>query len=141
MVHEKVDGFTIHQYPIIVRLLKEGFHNRPPLPIYTSIWKVQTVSDLLASMRNSAHRSLKYLTLKTAMFLALTRHCKTADLSQLDLNWHHYQPDEVTLLPSGFAKQSRQVKPIREFIFPSFPGNKNVYLVETLRLHVYKRND
>ena len=42
-VHEKVDGHNVGRHPLISRLLKGIFHDRPPLPRYTNTWNVQTV--------------------------------------------------------------------------------------------------
>jgi len=35
-VHEKVDGHSIGQHPLVTKLLKGVYHDRPPLPRYTS---------------------------------------------------------------------------------------------------------
>ena len=39
----------------------------------------------------------------------------------------------MTFKPSGLAKQSRQGKPLTEFIFPSFPQDSGLCPVETLK--------
>ena len=42
-VHDRIDGATVGQHPLITRLIKGVFHSRPPLPRYTHTWDVQTV--------------------------------------------------------------------------------------------------
>ena len=111
------------------------------MPKYTTTWNVQNVLDHLNSMGDNEHISLKHLTLKTTMLLALTRPSRTTDLSQLDLKGCQYQPDGVTFLPTGLAKQSRQGKPIREFFFPSFPGNKSICPVKTVQAYVNRTSE
>ena len=66
--------------------------------------------------------SLKQLSWKTAMLLALTRPSRSADLSQLSLSGKRYKPDGVVFAPTSLAKQSRQGKQITEFFFPHYPG-------------------
>ena len=120
---------------MITQLMKGVFHSRPPLPKYTSTWDVQKVLDHLNSMGDNEGISLKHLTLKTVMLLALTRPSRSADLSQLDLKGRQYRPDGLTFLPTSLAKQSRQGKTIKEFFFPSFPGNKNICPVKAVQAY------
>ena len=47
-VHERVDGHIGGQHPLVVRLMKGEFNDRPPLPRYTSTWNVQTVLIIIA---------------------------------------------------------------------------------------------
>ena len=46
-VHERIDGVTVGQHPMITRLVKGAFHSRPTLPRYTHTWDVQTVLNFL----------------------------------------------------------------------------------------------
>ena len=75
---------------------------------------------------------MKQLSLKIVMLLALTR---SADLSQLDLKGRQFKPDGVTFLPTQLAKQSRQNKFLTDFFFPSFPQNRLLCPVTTLRAY------
>ena len=52
-VHEKVDGHNVGQHPLISRLLKGIFHDRPLLPRYTNTWNVQTVLNYLEGLGES----------------------------------------------------------------------------------------
>ena len=61
------------QHPLVTRLLKGAFNDRPPLPKYTSTWEVQVVLDYLQSLGENESLSLKQLKWKTVMLLALTR--------------------------------------------------------------------
>ena len=49
-VHDRIDGTTVGQHPLITRLIKGVFHSRPPLPRYTHTRDVQTVLDFLRSL-------------------------------------------------------------------------------------------
>ena len=119
--HEKVDGFEVGQHPLITRLLKGAFNDRPPLPRYSSTWNVQVVVDYLQSLGDNNDLPLKQITWKTVMLLALTRPSRSADLSQLDLQTRSFKSDGVEFVPVGLSKQSRQGKPIPNFLFPSCP--------------------
>ena len=132
-VHDPVDGIEVGKHPTISRLLKGAYHSRPPLPRYTSTWNVQVVVQYLDGLGPSDFLSLKQLTFKLVMLLALTRPSRSADLASLQIDRRRYKPEGVEFLPSTLAKQSSQGRTLREFFFPSFPHNKNLCPVETLR--------
>ena len=134
-VHERIDGYTVGQHPLITRLMKGVFNDRPPLPRYTCTWNVQTVLSYISSWGSNDSLSLKQLSWKTAMLLALTRPSRSADLSQLNLSGKQYKPAGVAFKPSSLAKQSRQGKPITEFFFPSFPHDPGLCPVVTLKAY------
>ena len=107
----------VGKHPTITRLLKGAFHERPPLPRYTSTWDVNRVLQYLKSLGPFSDLTLKKLTHKLVMLLALTRPSRSADLSSLRLARRRYSPEGVTFLPAALAKQSRQGKPLVEFSF------------------------
>ena len=43
-VHEKVDGYEVGQHPLVTRLIKGAFHERPPQPRYSETWDVSKVT-------------------------------------------------------------------------------------------------
>jgi len=131
-VHEKVDGHNVGQHPLISRLLKGIFHDRPPLPRYTSTWNVQTVLNYLEGLGENQSLSLKALSWKLTMLLALTRPSRSADLSQLNLR---RKADGVCFYPNVLAKQSRQGSQIAKF---SFPANPVLCPVMALKAYEYK---
>ena len=69
-VHEKVDDLPVGQHPMIIRLVKGVFNNRPPIPRYSATWDVQTVLNYLESQGRSDNLPLKVLTLKTVFLLS-----------------------------------------------------------------------
>ena len=128
-------SYTVGQHPLVVRLMRGVFNDRPPLPRYTSTWNVQVVLDHILSWGNNASLSLKQLSWKTAMLLALTRPARSADISQLDIRGKQYKPDGVVFIPASLAKQSRQGKPVATFFFPSFPSDTAICPVMTLKAY------
>ena len=134
-MHEKVDGFNIGQHPTISRLMKGIYHNRPPLPRYTSTWNVEVVLSHLKGLGPNEGLSLKHLSWKTTMLLALTRPSRSADLSNLNISGRRYLPEGVVFTPSILAKQSRQGKLIAEFFFPAFREHLKLCPVSTLQAY------
>ena len=134
LVHKKIDGHSVGEHPMVSRLMKGVFNDRPPLPKYTSTWKVETILNYLESLGDNDKLSLTQLTWKTVMLLALTRPSRSEDLSQLDIRMHHYSPEGVTFIPGSLAKQSRQGNLFVNF-FPSFPSNITICPVTTLKAY------
>jgi len=106
-IHDRVDGVEVGQYPMVAMLLKEAFHARPPLPCYSATQNVQTVLHHIESLGSTTTLSLKLLTQKLVMLMALTRPSQYADLSSLSISRWQYKPGGVLFLPATLAKQSR----------------------------------
>ena len=79
--------------------------------------------------------SLKQLTMKTVMLLALTRPSCSADLPKLNVQMRSFKSNGVIFWPTHLAKQSRSSKPVADFFFPSFAGDSTVCPVTTLRAY------
>ena len=120
-VHDQVDGVVVGKHPVICRLLKGAFHAWPPLPRYTATWDVGIVLQYLESIGPTTSLSLKLLTFKLVMLLALTRPSRSADLASLQLDRHQFRQEGVVFLPTSLAKQSAQGKPLRST--SSFPSH------------------
>jgi len=114
----------VGKHPLVARLLKGGFHARPPLPRYTGTWNVQVVLDCMLQWGDTTSLSLKLLTYKLVMLMSLASPSRSADLASLCIDHSHYKPEGVVFVPSVLAKQSRQGKPLTEYFFASFTDNK-----------------
>ena len=134
-VHEKVDGYEVGKHPLVTRLIKGAFHERPPQPRYSGTWDVSRVTSYLVSRGANQNLSINDLTCKTVMLMALTRPSRSADLVNLNLDYRKFSPEGVTFMPTKLAKQSVQSKPLTDFFFPAFPGNSLLCPVVTLRAY------
>ena len=121
---------------MITGLLKGAFHARPPLPRYASTWDVRTVLDYIEGLGSNSSLSLKQLSYKLCMLLALTRPSRSADLASLQVDRCRFSPEGVTFLPATLAKQSRQGRVLKEYFFPSFPHNRELCPVDALRHYI-----
>ena len=70
-VHAKVDGQPVGQHPLISRVLKGAFNERPPLPRYSTFWDVGVVLRYLKDQGANKELSLHSLTLKAAILFWL----------------------------------------------------------------------
>ena len=134
-VHDKVDGVSVGQHPLVARILKGAFNERPPQPRYSQTWDVNKITTYLNSLGDNANLDLPDLTMKLTILLALTRPTRSSDLTSLDLRFRRYIPEGVVFRPTKLAKQSRPEKEIAEIFFPSFPHNPILCPVHTLRAY------
>ena len=91
-VHENVDEEEVSKHTLTARVLKGAFNERPPQPMYTTVWQVDSVVDWFRSVSLSALLSLHTLTIKMAMLLVLTRPCRGADLAALSQTHRSFVP-------------------------------------------------
>jgi len=71
------------KHPLVARVLKGAFHARPPLPHYSTTWDVQVVLNSISGWGDTHSLSLKLLTYKLVMLMALARPSRSADLASL----------------------------------------------------------
>ena len=133
--HENVDGVSVGSHPAVARLLKGVFHSRPPQPRYASFWDVGVVIRHIKDLGSNKELSLKQLTMKTVMLLALTRPSRSADLSKLDIHTRSFKSNGVVFRPLHLAKQSRSSRPVADFFFPSFAEDSLVCPMVTLKAY------
>ena len=91
-VHDKIDGCDVGQHPLVSRLLKGAFHQRPPQPRYSQTWDVSLVTKYIKSLGPNNKLTLQNLSHKLAMLMALTRPSRSADRANLDLSHRTYSP-------------------------------------------------
>ena len=117
-VHAKIDGHTIGQHPLVVRMLKGVFNERPPMARYLAVWDVGVVLHHLKHLGNNESLSLRLLTLKTVMLLALTRPTRSVDLSNLDIRFRSFTRDGVTLQGPTLGKTGKTIKASGRLFLP-----------------------
>ncbi|XP_065918856.1 integrase/recombinase xerD homolog [Dysidea avara] len=134
--HEKVDGMPVGQHPTIVRVLKGAYNQRPPLPRYSFTWEVTKVTSYITALGDNESLSLKMLSFKLVVLLALTRPSRSNDLSNLSLKAMRVLPDGVQFNPACLSKQSKPSRPLKPFIFPSFSSDKRLCPKEALAAYI-----
>ena len=108
--HLPIDGFPVGKHPLVCRLLKGVFNLRPPLPRYDCTWDVTKVTSYLKDLGDNEQMSLKQLTQKLAMLLALVLAHRSSGLVRLNLQGSKFTPEGVVLTQTGLAKQTKPGK-------------------------------
>ena len=97
--------------------------------------KCLKVTSYITTLGDNHSLSLKSLSLKLVVLLALTRLSRSNDLSNLSLKSSRILPDGVQLNPVCQSKQSRPSRPLKPFTFPSFLQT-NGYVQRKLYKHM-----
>ena len=134
-LHSKVDGYSIGQHPLITRMLKGVFNERPPVAKYSAFWDVGVVLKYLRGLGRNDTLSLRLLTLKSVMLMALTRPARSVDLSKLDIRARTLSEAGVTFKAQHLSKQSRASKPLADFFYPRYPEDQTICPVVTLQAY------
>lgn len=131
-----VEGVPVGQHGVIRRVVKGMFHRRPPMPRYTVTWDVAVVLEHLRQAGSNASLSLRLLTLKTCMLLALASPRRQSELSRLELSRMARSTDEVVFTLPGLAKGQRQGQPARRYTYPVHPTEPALCPVAALDAYV-----
>ena len=135
MTHQQVEGISIGQHPLVARLIIGVHNSRPPKPHYKVTWDVYIVLKHLRTLRNNDNLSLRALSKKLALLMALTDASKTSELQALDLRFRRFRPEGVyfTLASLTKKKQQKMGAPAKELFFGAFSQDHTLCVVQCLR--------
>ena len=119
---------------LVCRYLKGVFNKLKPVPKYNNIWPVDTVLDFLSLFWPLDQISLKELTLKLVMLIALTTGQRCQTLTFLDTSEQYMQRNEECF-NFALTEHLKQDKPGKVF------GNLRLYKYPVRELCVYETLD
>ncbi|KAK2548065.1 hypothetical protein P5673_031834 [Acropora cervicornis] len=110
-------------------LIRPGaFEQKPPAHKYYGIWNVNQVLQFLKTFSPNRCLSLKELTCKLAMLLALVTIQRKRTLLQLDISREYLKKskDECIFILSKHVKQSRPNYPVQPVIIPRYTPDEDI---------------
>ena len=119
--------------------MKGVYHLRPPQPRYTGRWDVKQVLDFLKRKGDSESLSIKDLTLKLAMLLALLNADSASDLCALDVRYLSLTRNGAEFQLVTLTKSARPDRHLSSF-YAVFQ-DKTVCPVTTLQLYLTRTAD
>lgn len=132
------DGIAIGSHPLVVRFMKGVYNLRPAKSRYNQTWDVSCVLTYLRKLSPVHNLSLKLLTFKLVMLLALTLASRTQSLYLLSIDNMKKGFSSYTLEYSGLLKQSKAGKnnPVAEL--RAFPPDRRLCVVFVLKEYLNK---
>lgn len=131
-----LEGCRAGNHPLINRFMRGVFNLRPSCPRYAETWDVQPVLQKLRSMSPLQDLSLKSLTLKLVMLMALTQAARVQTLHLLLYSNAIVDNNSVSLLLGGNIKQCRPKFNVRMFKFHAYLPDSRMCVVNTLKEYI-----
>ena len=126
MTHLPMDGVPVGTHYLIRRLMKGIFNERPPVPRYVITWRVDKVLSYLKLMPENSQLSLKLLSCKTAILIALVSADRGDAISSLNLEYMTKDSSGYHFLIAKATKCTRPGKGIRQIDLPKFRKDRRV---------------
>ena len=133
MTHPTIDSLRFGEHPLVCQLMKGIFNKRPPLPRYTQTWKVHQVTSYLEGLGDNSELSLKQLSGKLVVLLALTSAERGSELAAHDLRFRRFYPEGVSFTLPQLTKKSCVGNPTKTSFHASLPCNARLCPIECLR--------
>lgn len=131
-----VDGCSAGRHPLVTRFLRGVFNLRPSVPRYTRTWDVQQVLQHLRTMEPLSSLSLKDLTLKLVMLMALTQAARIQTLHCLLRRNINFEQDSVCVWFGETLKQCRPRFNVRFVTFKPYSTDIRLCVCETLKMYI-----
>lgn len=128
-----VDGCRAGNHPLVIRFMRGVFNLRPPIPRYTATWDVQPVLRELKSMYPLHTLTLRDLTLKLVMLMALTQAARVQTLHLLVTTGISIGEDFISVRLRGHIKQCRPSFNIRSIKFQAYSRDTSLCVCDTLQ--------
>jgi len=123
MAHLSIGYLRVGENQLVCQLMKGIFNKRPPLPWYTQTWKVHQVIISLEGLCANAKLSLKQLSWKLVVLLALTSAEWGSELAGRDLRFTCFYPEGVCFTLPQLTKKSCIGNPAKTSFHASLPSD------------------
>ena len=135
--HNLINGVPVGQHRDIVHHMKAIFNVRTPSPKYQNSWDVDRVLDCISEWGENTDLSLKQLTQKLTILLALTSAGRASELHKLNVDFMLDKGNYILFKLPSLTKTCRPGKSLPELKFFHFDNSK-LCVVECLRFYLQK---
>lgn len=139
------DCSTFGTHPLVKRFMKGVFENRPSLPRYTCPWYVSTVLKFLSSLPNLEEITLKDLSRKVVMLMALLTGQRAQTLHALDISSMEMTENKITFYITEVLKHIKPGRHQQPIEFVAFEQDPTLCIVSHIKGYLRRtsshRND
>ena len=129
------DNVVFGKHPLVVRFMKGVFNQHPPQARYSCTWDVAEVLPWLRTLSPVKFISLKDLTFKLVMLLALVSAQRCQTLHALDLNC--LSKGKVYIFSfTETLKHSRQGRPAPSVKLEPYPPDRRLCVITVLKEYI-----
>jgi len=130
-----INGIPFGKQPLIQRLMRGVFKQRPSLPKYTVTFDVKKVFDFIESL-DFDHLDLEMLTKCLAVMLCLLSGQRSQTLTKLSIDFMHLEESKVVFYIPSLLKTSRPNFHQAPLEFVAYPQNESICPIRMLRLYL-----
>lgn len=131
MTHSPIDGVVVGKHPLVVRLMRGVYNARPPQPRYTTTWDVGQVLHHISSLGRNRDLSLKQLSHKLVLLLALANASRASEIYALDIRYMSRSREGICFAIADLTKTARPGKK-RSIYYPSLKEEERLCPVNAL---------
>lgn len=124
---------TFGTHPLVIRFMKAIYNLRPPGVKYQETWDVNIVLNYLRTLPPVKALSLKDLSLKLTMLLAILSASRSQTLRFLSINNMKQGASKFVFNIEDLLKQSRPGYAMQPLEFASYPVNRKLCVVTVLK--------
>ncbi|XP_053406385.1 uncharacterized protein LOC123525594 [Mercenaria mercenaria] len=128
-----VDGYHVGSHPDVTRFMKGIFNLRPTKPKYVNTWDVNLVLNYLRKLSPVKHLSLKELTLKLVMLIAITNAARAQTVHLLSINNMNKSSSQFVFKFDSLLKQSRPGADFSVFVLKAYPPDRRLCVYTVLK--------
>lgn len=132
------DGFAIGAHPLVVRFMKGVYNLNPPQARYSETWDVSVVLRYLRDLPLTDELSLKNLTFKLVMLIALILASRCHSLQLLTIDNMRKESSKFVLRYSGPLKQSRPGHNIPCAVLEKYTLDRRICVYDVLSVYLSK---
>jgi len=132
-INLKIDNYPAGSHPTVVRFLKGVYNLRPPMSRYQNIWDVNDVLCYLKKLSPVKLLTLKDLTLKLAMLIALTHAARAQTLQFLSIVGIQKLSSKFVVYFDGLLKQSRPSFTLTFIELEAYPPDRRLCVYTVLK--------
>ena len=130
------NGTKFGKNPMVSRLLKGIFRQRPALPKSTVLWDVDIVFHHFMECNSRAENSLKFHVMKLAVLLCILSGQRTQTLGKLDLGYMQLENSRVIFFNSQILKTTRPGFHVEPLTLLAYPHNQVLCPVTLFSCHM-----
>ena len=127
---------TVGTHPLIIKFMRGVFNLRPPKPRYKEIWDVKLVFNYLRKFSPAKSLSLKNLTLKLVMLMALISAQRVQSLHLLNLEKMQLKNNKAVFVIDHLLKQSRPGNAGKILDLQAYPADRRLCVLTYLKQYI-----
>lgn len=139
--HNPINSVNVGEHPRICSLMTGVFNLRPTKPRFTFIWDVQVVIDHLNTLSNNEGLSIKILSHKLAMLLALTSASRGSEVCYLNMDHMVRSQDSYVFTLDKLTKTRKKGSSPPDIEFKNFSNNSKLCVVNTIDCYIRRTKE